>query len=81
MGIDDGRLVGYDQKADIWPLDTLYYEMLIGRSPFNSKRMQKLVQKVESGSYAIPTFLSKEVVFFLIAMLQYNIQKRLSSNK
>ena len=60
MGIDDGKLVGYDQKADIWSLGTLCYEMLIGRSAFNSKSMQELVQKVESGSYEIPTHLSKE---------------------
>jgi serine/threonine protein kinase len=80
MGLDDGRLVGYDQKADIWSIGTLCYEMLIGRSAFNSKSMQELVQKVESGSYVIPTFLSKEVVSFLNAMLQYNAQKRLSAN-
>ena len=81
MGIDDGRLVGYDQKADIWSLGTLCYEMLIGKSAFNSKSMQELVQKVESGSYIIPTCLSKEVVSFLNAMLQYNAQKRLSANE
>jgi serine/threonine protein kinase len=74
-------LVGYDQKADIWSIGTLCYEMLIGRSAFNSKSMQELVQKVESGSYVIPTFLSKEVVSFLNAMLQYNAQKRLSANE
>ena len=81
MGIDDGKLVGYDQKADIWSLGTLCYEMLIGRSAFNSKSMQELVQKVESGSYEIPTHLSKEVVSFLNAMLQYNAKKRLSANE
>ena len=81
MGIDYGNVVRYDQKADIWSLGTLCYEMLIGRSAFNSKTMQELVQKVESGSYSIPTHLSKEVVSFLNAMLQYNAQKRLSANE
>ena len=81
MGFDDGRLVGYDQKADIWSIGTLCYEMLIGKSAFNSKSMQELVRKVESGSYVIPTCLSKEVVSFLNAMLQYNAQKRLSANE
>ena len=37
----------------------------IGKSAFNSKTMDELVQKVESGSYSIPTNLSKEVVSFL----------------
>ena len=80
-GINYGKMVGYDQKADIWSLGTLCYEMLIGKSAFNSKSMAELVQKVENGSYKIPTHLSKEVVSFLNAMLQYNAQKRLSANE
>jgi serine/threonine protein kinase len=80
-GINTGQMVGYDQKADIWSIGTLCYEMLIGKSAFNSKSMEELVRKVESGSYNIPTNLSKEVVSFLNAMLQYNPQKRLSSNE
>ena len=81
MGINYGNPVGYDQKADIWSLGTLCYEMLIGRSAFNSKSMQELIQKVESGSYSIPTHLSKEVISFLNAMLQYNAKKRLSADE
>ena len=80
-GIDNGQVVGYDEKADIWSLGTLCYEMLIGQSAFNSKTMEELVKKVESGSYNIPTNLSKEVVSFLNGMLQYNAQKRLSANE
>ena len=78
MGINTGEKLGYDQKADIWSLGTLCYEMLIGKSAFNSKTMQELVDKVENGTYVVPTSLSKEVVSFLNAMLQYNSQKRLS---
>ena len=81
MGINNGQMVGYDQKADIWSLGTLCYEMLIGKSAFNSKTMRELVQKVESGSYSIPTHLSKEVVSFLNGMLQYDAKKRLSANE
>ena len=78
MGIDNGKMLGYDQKADIWSLGTLCYEMLIGKSAFNSQTMQELVDKVQNGTYTIPTNLSKEVVSFLNAMLQFNSQKRLS---
>ena len=81
LGINIGKKVGYDQKADIWSLGTLCYEMLIGKPAFNSKSLQELVQKVESGSYSIPTSLSKEVVSFLNGMLQYNAKKRLSANE
>ena len=80
-GVDDGNFVGYDQKADIWSLGTLCYEMIIGKSAFDSETLLELVQKVESGSYKIPTHLSKEVVSFLNGCLQYNSQKRLSCNE
>ena len=75
------KMIGYDQKADIWSLGTLCYEMIIGKAAFNCKSMEELVQKVESGNYAIPTTLSKELVSFLNAMLQYNAQKRLSASE
>ena len=81
MGINTGQLLGYDQKADIWSLGTLCYEMLIGKSAFDSKTMQELINKVQNGTYAIPTTLSKEVVSFLNAMLQFNSHKRLSCDE
>ena len=58
MGIDDKQLVGNDQKADIWSIGTLCYEMLFGKSAFDSETMGELVQKIESGSYKIPTNVS-----------------------
>ena len=78
MGINTGKKLGYDQKADVWSLGTLCYEMLIGKYAFDSKTMQELIKKVQNGSYVVPTKLSKEVVSFLNAMLQFNSQKRLS---
>ena len=81
MGINKGQMLGYDQKADIWSLGTICYEMLIGKSAFNSQSMKELVDKVKNGTYSIPTHLSKEVVSFLNAMLQFNSQKRLSCDE
>ena len=81
MGVNNGKILAYDQKADIWSLGTICYEMLIGKSAFNSKSLQELVKKVEDGTYEIPTHLSKEVVSFLNAMLQFNSEKRLSCNE
>ena len=31
--------LGYDQKADIWSLGTICYELLIGQSVFNAETM------------------------------------------
>ena len=72
------RQLGYDQKADVWSLGTICYEMLIGRSAFDSEDMDELVEKIEEGEYKIPTNLSKEIISFINGMLQYESQKRLT---
>ena len=72
------RQLGYDQKADVWSLGTICYEMLIGRSAFDSEDMDELVEKIEEGEYKIPTNLSKEMISFINGMLQYESQKRLT---
>ena len=75
------RELGYDQKADIWSIGTICYEMLIGKSAFDADDMEDLVKKIEDGTYTVPTNLSKEVVSFLNGMLQYDSNIRLSSNE
>ena len=72
------RQLGYDQKADIWSLGAICYEMLIGRAAFDAEDMDDLVSKIEAGKYKVPTTLSKEVVSFLNGMLQYNSNDRLT---
>ena len=72
---------GYDQKADIWSLGTICYEMLIGKCTFDAESMRELVSKVEKGNYYLPTTLSKEAVSFLNGMLQYDLKKRLSAEE
>ncbi len=72
---------GYDQKADIWSLGTICYEMLIGKCTFDAESMRELVSKVEKGNYYLPTTLSKEAVSFLNGMLQYDLKKRLSAEQ
>ena len=70
---------GYDEKADIWSLGTLCYEMLVGHLAFSGSSMQELFQKVKQGTYTLPTNLSKEVVSFINGMLQKDPNKRLSA--
>jgi serine/threonine protein kinase len=72
------RQLGYDQKADVWSIGTICYEMLIGKSAFDSEDMEELVEKIEEGEYKIPTNLSKEIISFINGMLQYESQKRLT---
>ena len=80
-GGKENKELGYDEKADIWSLGTLCYQMLIGNSAFDAFNMKELVEKVEEGSYKVPTNLSKEVVSFLNGMLQYDPKKRLSASE
>ena len=72
------RQLGYDQKADIWSLGTICYEMLIGRSAFDADDMEELVEKIEDGTYTVPTNLFKEVISFINGMLQYESSQRLT---
>ena len=75
------RQLGYDQKADIWSLGTICYEMLIGKSAFDAEDMDDLVSKIEEGTYSVPTTLSKEVISFLNGMLQYDSNQRLNTEQ
>ena len=75
MGINN---IGYNEKADVWSLGTLCYEMLIGKSAFDAQTVQELVNKVLNGSYKVPTSLSKEAISFLNAMLQIKSENRFS---
>ena len=72
------RQLGYDQKADIWSLGAICYEMLIGKAAFDAEDMDELVDKIETGKYKVPTNLSKEVVSFINGMLQYDPKRRLT---
>ena len=72
---------GYDEKADIWSLGTICYEMLIGKCAFDADSMKDLVRKVDKGDYFIPKTLSKEAVSFLNGMLQYDFKRRLTSEQ
>ena len=72
---------GYDDKADIWSLGTLCYEMLIGHMAFSCTSIQELYQKVKQGTYSLPTNLSEEVVSFINGMLQKDPKKRLSAKE
>ena len=75
------RELGYDQKADIWSLGTICYQMLIGKAAFDADDMDDLIDKVEKGKYKVPTTLSREVVSFLNGMLQYEAKSRLTAEQ
>jgi len=72
---------GYDQKVDIWSLGAICYELLVGNSPFDSEDCYSLINKIQSGNYYLPIYLSKESISFINSMLQYDFKKRLNAEK
>lgn len=71
----------YDQKVDIWSLGILCYEMLIGTWTYDADNMEELVGKVKNGTYYLPLSLHQETVDFLVAMLQFDPDKRASAEQ
>ena len=74
-------LIGYSEKADIWSLGTICYELITGKAIFRAQNLIDLVKLVEIGAYHIPADLSQEIVTFLNSMLQYTSSYRLSAEE
>ena len=81
MEMNQTNLQGYDEKADIWSLGTICYEMLEGHMTFSGRSINELYKKVGDGNYSLPLTSSKEAVSFINAMLQYDPNKRLSASE
>jgi hypothetical protein len=75
------NLIGYDEKADVWSVGTVCYELITGRVIFHSQNLTDLVRLVEYGYYHIPYDLSQEIFSFLTSMLQYTSKNRLSAEE
>ena len=71
------KLKKYDEKADIWSLGAICYEMLTGGNLFKAKNLVELVQKAEKGIYFLPLNLniSTELFSFLNAICNMNLEK------
>ena len=45
----------YDYKSDLWSVGIIFYEMLVGTTPFNSKNIYELIRKIENESVIVPS--------------------------
>lgn len=72
---------GYDEKIDIWSLGNICYGMLIGKPAFQTDDIKLLEEKIEKGFYCLPTTSYREVVGFLLGMLQYDPDIRLNAEE
>ena len=71
----------FNDMTDIWSIGAICYEMLIGKTVFDSENMDELIKKIEEGIYTIPTTLSYEAVSFLNGTLQYDSKRRLTAEQ
>jgi len=80
--IDSKETFGYDEKADIWSLGTIAYELLIGVPPFDANSYDELLDKISKGIYTIPNSLklSKQCISFLNGLLQHDPKQRLNAD-
>ena len=72
---------GYDEKCDIWSIGTICYELLTGKNLFNVNTKEELLERMNKGDYRLPNNVSKEIVYFLMGMLQYDSKKRLNTEQ
>ena len=52
----------YDERADLWSMGIIIYEMIVGNPPFQCKSLPDLIDKLKKGRYMIPNSIkiSKE---------------------
>ena len=69
----------YDYKSDLWSIGIIFYEMLIGKTPFQAKNIYELIRKIENDKIKIPSKfnLSQSCKDLLISLLQKNPDKRI----
>ena len=70
----------YDYKSDLWSIGIIFYEMLIGKPPFQAKNIYELIRKIENDRVIIPSKynLSISCQDLLKGLLQKDPNKRIS---
>ena len=70
---------GHGKAVDWYLLGVLFYEMLIGITPFFTLRKEEIFHNIEYGELKIPDFVSKEASELLRGLLERDPNKRLGS--
>eukprot|EP00123_Amoebidium_parasiticum_P021595 comp70165_c0_seq1/m.48102 comp70165_c0_seq1/g.48102 ORF comp70165_c0_seq1/g.48102 comp70165_c0_seq1/m.48102 type:complete len:371 (-) comp70165_c0_seq1:50-1162(-) len=65
-------------ESDLWSLGVIIFTMLVGKPPFDSKKIKTTFDKVTRAEYTLPDTLSPEASDLISLLLQTNPTKRLS---
>lgn len=44
----------YDDRADLWSMGAILYELIVGKPPFQGESLKDLIDKINQGRYIIP---------------------------
>lgn len=73
----------YNEKADMWSLGIVMYELLSNRHPFEASTDQELVMQIQDGSYSFQgpawRIVKDEAKDLIKQMLTYNPNNRISA--
>jgi serine/threonine protein kinase len=72
----------YNHKADVWSMGVVFFEMLVGFTPFTGRDKTDLKKNLLIGDYGLPRELrlSLQGLDFLNSCLQFESSQRLSWN-
>ncbi|KAJ3436029.1 kp78a-related [Anaeramoeba flamelloides] len=65
-------------KIDVWSMGVILYILVVGKPPFVSMNAKGLFDKIITGSYIIPSYLSEGLINLLPRMLCVDPNKRIS---
>ena len=71
---------GHGKAVDWYLLGVLFYEMLVGITPFFTNRKEDIFHNIEFGELRIPEFVSEEAASLLRGLLQRDPSKRLGGS-
>ncbi len=69
----------YDFKSDLWSVGVIFYEMLVGRTPFKAKNIFDLMRQIENKEIKLPKDIdiSSECEDLLFKLLKKNPDERI----